>query len=206
MKSPNLSSESFNSGVTERLRQDQLLLVVTCQVASLWLTCCLRASWVGARLLDRVFLFSRKGLAATPSTHSLYPFVATAHTAMSLGSRCFMCARFERLTSVSEECIPAGVHHDRDNAPVPSCSGTQLEIWPSIRDNEGMFGVTRPGEAQQDSSHNLGPQASNSFNFYLWILARSFKTGLSMCPGLCRKQNFFFLGVARRMKHMRLSN
>ena len=69
--------------------------------------------------------------------------MATAHTtplcrhracAMSLEPRrSVSCARFESLTIVLKDCISAGEHHDRDNAPTPTCSVTQLDIWPSIR-------------------------------------------------------------------------
>ena len=38
-------------------------------------------------------------------------------------------------------------------------------------------------------SHNFGSQTGNSFILCLWRLARTFKTGLPMCPDLCRKHS-----------------
>ena len=35
-----------------------------------------------------------------------------------------------------ERLEPAGEHHDSDNAFVPVCSMTQLDIWPSIGENK----------------------------------------------------------------------
>ena len=34
------------------------------------------------------------------------------------------------------ETVSAGEHHDSDNASAPVCSLTQLDIWPSIRENQ----------------------------------------------------------------------
>ena len=73
-------------------------------------------------------------------------------------------------------------HHDRDNASAPVCSVTQLDIWPSIRENARMLwrdphagGFLQHGNAHL--SHNLGPKTGNSFILHLWRLARTFKTG-----------------------------
>ena len=45
-------------------------------------------------------------------------------------------------------------------------------------------GFLHHGDAQRN-----GPQTGNSFILYLWRLARTFMTGLSMCPDFCRKHS-----------------
>ena len=120
-------------------------------------------------------------------------------SATSLESRCCVvkCARFERLTNVLKQCVSAGEHHDSDNASVPVCSMTQLKhLASNTREQEDVVASTcwwfpspKKCRTERDSSHNIGPQTGTSFILYLWRLARTFKTGLSMCPDFCRKHS-----------------
>ena len=139
----------ITSCVTDRSRQDQLLLCRSlARVLPIWLLHYSFSSSVGATCRSSLSLFRGKGgLSHRPRT----PCDPPRHTAHCV----------ERLRSVLKEYVSAGVHHDRDNAPAPICSMTQVDIWP-----EGTRGCLwgdphagaflLHGNAQRDSSHNLG--------------------------------------------------
>ena len=93
--------------------------------------------------------------------------MATAHTAHCVVtevvpclSMLVSCARFERVTNVLKQYVSAGQHCDRDSAPAPVCPMTQLDIWPSTRENKRMLwrnpragGFLHHGHARRNEIH-----------------------------------------------------
>ena len=103
------------------------------------------ARFLGRRpvLLDRVFLRVCESKAAIPSYARSVAFMATAHTAhchqraCATSLECFVhCAWFEGLTNVLKQYVSAGERRGSDNASAPVCSMTQVDIWPSMRENK----------------------------------------------------------------------
>ena len=75
-----------------------------------------------------------------------------------------------------KEYVSAGVHHDRDNAPAPICSMTQVDIWPE--GTRGCCGVTHMLVLSSSMGMLNGIHRTTSDRFILYLFV-----GLALvCP------------------------
>ena len=114
-------------------------LVVHRQVFPIWLTrCCLLGSWGGALCCSIESLFAcvkqrlqyRRTLCLEPSWPQ-----RTQSLCHVTGISMLRVLRTVRTPHERLETESAEEHRDSDNAPAPVCSMTQLDLWPSTREN-----------------------------------------------------------------------